>query len=383
MHVKDAKMSNSSNLLSLFCRRGSPSADTSSCAGKPTSWTSGGRAPKGPGFWHRLSARMRGHGAGGANQTAVIRPFGKPALEPGARSFSEISTKTLYDLTEAEAEEDNGPAYGAAFPGPSEARSCRPSMTDIPRAVPLEGPGGPFYEPRRSGNNNGKPGNLLQELNAALTSRVPFVGLPSVVEDERPPPPLASAPAVVVLDAPPRTPYGCHAESLGPPNLSDDGCPMPPPPGSCRNRLDSRPISPNPTWLQGRKCCQMEDESVALLTDGGRRPSSRSLGISSENGGRQARGMAQVAPESPLTDPTEWEPWPEKIGLGPPCRAVVRAQEAEEATTITPPSPFRDSASSCGSELATPLSDSVPYFPSPPSYAAMLLKDYTQSSSSL
>ncbi|CAN0351470.1 unnamed protein product [Lampetra planeri] len=50
---------------------------------------------------------------------------------------------------------------------------------------------------------------------------------------------------------------------------------------------------------------------------------------------------------------------------------------------IAPPSPFQDSLCSSESPTGSPFSEHGPYFASPPSYAALLLKDYTQSSSSL
>ncbi|KAG7484348.1 hypothetical protein MATL_G00048660 [Megalops atlanticus] len=63
---------------------------------------------------------------------------------------------------------------------------------------------------------------------------------------------------------------------------------------------------------------------------------------------------------------------------------VMRPSELEEAlATLTPPSPFRDSVNSGSGSPTSPASESALCVPSSPRYDRLVLRDYSQSSSSL
>ncbi|NXB61612.1 GRM5 protein, partial [Struthidea cinerea] len=58
-------------------------------------------------------------------------------------------------------------------------------------------------------------------------------------------------------------------------------------------------------------------------------------------------------------------------------------QDLEELVALTPPSPFRDSIDSGSASPSSPASESALCIPSSPKYDSLLIRDYTQSSSSL
>ncbi|XP_040278576.1 metabotropic glutamate receptor 5 isoform X2 [Bufo bufo] len=63
--------------------------------------------------------------------------------------------------------------------------------------------------------------------------------------------------------------------------------------------------------------------------------------------------------------------------------APVVKQDVEELVALTPPSPFRDSIDSESTSPSSPVSESALCTPSSPKYDNMILRDYSQSSSSL
>ncbi|XP_053312534.1 metabotropic glutamate receptor 5 isoform X2 [Spea bombifrons] len=63
--------------------------------------------------------------------------------------------------------------------------------------------------------------------------------------------------------------------------------------------------------------------------------------------------------------------------------ATIVKQDIEELVALTPPSPFRDSVDSEGSSPSSPVSASALCIPSSPKYDSVILRDYSQSSSSL
>uniref|UniRef100_A0A7M4FEE5 Metabotropic glutamate receptor 5 n=1 Tax=Crocodylus porosus TaxID=8502 RepID=A0A7M4FEE5_CROPO len=58
-------------------------------------------------------------------------------------------------------------------------------------------------------------------------------------------------------------------------------------------------------------------------------------------------------------------------------------QDLEELVALTPPSPFRDSIDSGSASPSSPVSESALCIPSSPKYDTLIIRDYTQSSSSL
>uniref|UniRef100_A0A3B4BGW1 G-protein coupled receptors family 3 profile domain-containing protein n=1 Tax=Periophthalmus magnuspinnatus TaxID=409849 RepID=A0A3B4BGW1_9GOBI len=102
MHVGDGKMACRRNsLLSMFKRK--KNAGSGSSNGKSVSWSEpGARAPpKGEHMWHRLSVHVKRQDA---NQTAVIKPLTANTFQGSALEFSNLSTKTLYNVEEEEDE---------------------------------------------------------------------------------------------------------------------------------------------------------------------------------------------------------------------------------------------------------------------------------------
>ncbi|XP_067424636.1 metabotropic glutamate receptor 5 [Emydura macquarii macquarii] len=63
--------------------------------------------------------------------------------------------------------------------------------------------------------------------------------------------------------------------------------------------------------------------------------------------------------------------------------APVVKQDLEELVALTPPSPFRDSIDSGSVSPSSPVSESALCIPSSPKYDKLIIRDYTQSSSSL
>ncbi|KAL8191165.1 UNVERIFIED_CONTAM: Metabotropic glutamate receptor 5 [Gekko kuhli] len=62
---------------------------------------------------------------------------------------------------------------------------------------------------------------------------------------------------------------------------------------------------------------------------------------------------------------------------------AVTKPELEELVALTPPSPFRDSVDSGSGSPSSPVSESALCIPSSPKYDSLIIRDYTQSSSSL
>ncbi|VTJ70001.1 Hypothetical predicted protein [Marmota monax] len=72
---------------------------------------------------------------------------------------------------------------------------------------------------------------------------------------------------------------------------------------------------------------------------------------------------------------------PETPAAGP--EAAAGKPDLEELVALTPPSPFRDSVDSGSTTPNSPVSESALCIPSSPKYDTLIIRDYTQSSSSL
>lgn len=66
-----------------------------------------------------------------------------------------------------------------------------------------------------------------------------------------------------------------------------------------------------------------------------------------------------------------------------PSETPVIKPDLEELVALTPPSPFRDSVDSGSSSPTSPASESALCMPASPKYDSIILRDYSQSSSSL
>ncbi|XP_032650424.1 metabotropic glutamate receptor 1 isoform X1 [Chelonoidis abingdonii] len=107
MHVGDGKAPCRSNTFLSIFRRKKPGAGNPNSNGKSVSWSEpGGRhVPKGQHMWHRLSMHVTSKETG-SNQTAVIKPLAKSYHGQGkSLTFSDISSKTLYNVVEEEESE--------------------------------------------------------------------------------------------------------------------------------------------------------------------------------------------------------------------------------------------------------------------------------------
>lgn len=67
----------------------------------------------------------------------------------------------------------------------------------------------------------------------------------------------------------------------------------------------------------------------------------------------------------------------------PGPEAAAGKADLEELVALTPPSPFRDSVDSGSTTPNSPVSESALCIPSSPKYDTLIIRDYTQSSSSL
>ncbi|CAN0145280.1 unnamed protein product, partial [Lampetra fluviatilis] len=422
MHVRDAKLtSRSSSILSLFKRKGS--AAEPACP-KSSSWGQAGRADKSPGIWHRLSAHVKGderraHGAAatggstgsgsgggcgssgaataggsgcaGGNQMAVIKPFAKSAGElASARGFSELSAKHLYDVTEAAevcascgAQASPGTPATPGTPGtPPRVRTRHGTPRHVatrqprPRGEPQHhGPHGHHGDdedededddddeeeegaglyvcerPRKSSSSQGslteqinsvvsRFASNIHELNALLSSPGAFARRPSSGAPDDPSAVLSARDLALMAAA-------AGGPCLALPAPRD----LSPAPGTAE-MLAPRAASPRgapPPCCLGKRSLAASDDSVLP------RPQQQ----------QQLGGSAAAA-----------------AAAGPAGAGGFFYDE--RSFTITPPSPFRDSNCSGGSSgSVSPTSECLSYFPAPNSYAALLLKDYTQSSSSL
>ncbi|NXD28008.1 GRM1 protein, partial [Spelaeornis formosus] len=105
MHVGDGKAPCKSNTFLNIFRRKKPGAGNPNSNGKSVSWSEpGGRQdPKGEHTWHRLSVHVKNQETG-CNQTAVIKPLTKD-YHSQSLTFTDISSKTLYNVAEEEARE--------------------------------------------------------------------------------------------------------------------------------------------------------------------------------------------------------------------------------------------------------------------------------------
>uniref|UniRef100_A0A3Q2Q6G2 Glutamate metabotropic receptor 1 n=1 Tax=Fundulus heteroclitus TaxID=8078 RepID=A0A3Q2Q6G2_FUNHE len=124
MHVGDGKIAcRSSSLLNMFKRK--KNAGNGSSNGKSVSWSEPGarHPPKGDHMWHRLSVHVKRQEAG-SNQMAVIKPLTN-TYQNTAREFSDLSTKTLYNVAE---EDENDPlTYSSPATPPMMAHGQMPA----------------------------------------------------------------------------------------------------------------------------------------------------------------------------------------------------------------------------------------------------------------
>ncbi|KAM4625970.1 metabotropic glutamate receptor 1b [Polymixia lowei] len=140
MHVGDGKIACRSNsLLNMFKRK--KNAGNGSSNGKSVSWSEPGarHPPKGDHMWHRLSVHVKRQETG-SNQMAVIKPLTN-TYHNTALEFSDLSTKTLYNV--AEEDENDTVRYDPPAAPPMMPRGQTPAsgpMEDVGEEVDLYTP---------------------------------------------------------------------------------------------------------------------------------------------------------------------------------------------------------------------------------------------------
>ncbi|XP_058471293.1 metabotropic glutamate receptor 1b isoform X1 [Solea solea] len=312
MHVGDGKIACRSNsLLSMFKRK--KNAGNGSSNGKSVSWSEPGarHPPKGDHTWHRLSVHVKRQEAG-SNQMAVIRPLTN-TYHNTTLEFSDLSTKTLYNVAEEE-EEGDAIRYNPPITPPMMAHGQIPAcglLEDVDEVVEL-------YTPLRLQKNSILPQHVimdrLQEEEEVLVSKFNS-DIPELSD-------MISMPEAVSGGLP-----VYHQAHL----------------------IQQEPVLPV-------QFDPFDEELISPLEEDG---------MDSEQFGLLHGYMynnAQIHEEDLV-----------------PVKLAV-----EDSVALMPPSPFRDRAGPPASPYPnSPVSESILCTPPNVTYAAVILQDYKQSSSTL
>lgn len=268
-------------------------------------------------MWHRLSVHVRKPETS-SNQTAVIKPLTNTSQSTGL-DFSDLSTKTLYNV--AEEEEVEPLRYNPPPPSPPMTAHVQPS----PRPPPHIQTGGggeadldPFFSPELPPSS---PLPLTQHLTAHSPQEGPAARFgPSPIPSPNPSrSDMISLPGNGGRPVYHQSPHLIQSQPL---HLGDY----------------SEPTSP----LEDEEV-EGEEERFGLLH-----------GYMYDN--------AQIHDEEEL---------------------VNIKMAMEDSLALMPPSPFRDSAGSGSPLPSSPVSESVLCTPPSVTYASVILRDYKQSSSTL
>ncbi|XP_034966553.2 metabotropic glutamate receptor 1 isoform X1 [Zootoca vivipara] len=323
MHVGDGKTPcRSNNFLSIF-RRKKPSTGNPNSNGKSVSWSEpGGRdVPKGQHMWHRLSVHVKSKEPGG-NQTAVIKPLTKSYPGQGkSLTFSDISSKTLYNVVE---EEESEPVRFSQLNSPSMVVHRRVMATP-----PLQ--------------------TTAEETHLFLSEQTPQI-LP-------PPPPQRS-----VME---QLQGVVNKFATGIPDFNS----VIPAPGAGNG---VRPIYHPPLLQQQVLPLQMGTFSKEIVSSPAEEEGQEEEEEEEENEKfKLIQGYVYERPGNLEEDEDEEEE-----------RATSKLT-LEDSPALTPPSPFRDSVASGSSVPSSPVSESVLCTPPIATYASVVLRDYKQTSSTL
>ncbi|XP_074046153.1 LOW QUALITY PROTEIN: metabotropic glutamate receptor 1 [Macrotis lagotis] len=311
--------------------------------GKSVSWSeAGGReVPKGQHMWHRLSVHVKSNETA-CNQTAVIKPLTKSYQGSGkSLTFSDISTKTLYNVVE---EEESDPPVRFS-PARSPSRLVHRRVT--PATPPLAAHGA-VDEPPLFGAEPAAPGAPPAPL-------------------QQPPPPALPEPQpqeLLLLD---------QLQSVASiPDFTDlpAGAAGPGGPANGGRPLYQLPAPQPPPPALPLQLGSFSDEPISPPGDDG---DSERFQLLHEYIYEQRADTE----EDELEDEDEEEE-PEEGGL-----RVTGKLTPDASPALTPPSPFRDSVASGSSVPSSPVSESVLCTPPNVTYASVILRDYKQSSSTL
>ncbi|KAM9800987.1 metabotropic glutamate receptor 5b [Neosynchiropus ocellatus] len=389
MHVGDGKSSSaasrSSSLVNLWKRRGS-TGETLSSNGKSVSWAQTERTgSRGSHLWQRLSFHIKKKEN---NQTAVIKPFSKTSEErysggsdlpphmplPSLPSMSSLPShadgaadKTLYDLSEAE--EQYSITYRPQTPSPINTVSQRLGAGFVEES---QMSGVPKYPSSTCSGGSGSSGGPTSSSSGVTANDGHLI-----VVDEH-----TSGPQSSLMDQ-----ISCVVNRFTA-NITELNSMM------LLNSPSHKHASPSqhPTdpYLLPREL--QVHQTLTTYAD------VQPHGVAEAGlGGRGGCPIHSFPPhQSPYPLPP---PHPQSSTSLSPMRGgqvtcldspLRRVELEEELIALTPPSPFRDSLASGSSspvsetELCLPPVPSHPP-PSPPSprYSRLILRNYSQSSSSL
>ncbi|XP_059907194.1 metabotropic glutamate receptor 1b isoform X1 [Gadus macrocephalus] len=324
MHVGDGKIAcHNNSFLNMFRRK--KNAGNGSSNGKSVSWSEPGarHPPKGDHMWHRLSVHVKRQDVC-SNQTAVIRPLTN-AYHSAGLELSELSTKTLYNV----AEEDESLETLRYHPPDAPPPTMTPSGQAAPGAQAV-----PLYA-REPLATQPHPGLLPQHL-------LPQHPLRARVQEEEP---AEGGGVPVYLQAP-----------LG------QGFPAP---GGLYGGEGASAIVQEEEEEEEE---EVDNEQLGLL----RGYMYNNAQVHEQEEGGDADGEEYKYEEEEDEDEDD------------EVAQLKLAIEAGSSMALMPPSPFRDCVAPPKSPFPdSPVSESVLCTPTNVPYAAVILRDYKQTSSTL
>ncbi|KAI2656471.1 Metabotropic glutamate receptor 5 [Labeo rohita] len=313
--------------------------------GKSVTWAQNECSSKGGHLWQRLSFHIKKREN---NQTAVIKPFSKTS-EGRYCGGSDINTdnsnnKMLYEVTEAE--ERYPITYRPQTPSPISTVTQRASIalsqsTGHGDSQVMSVSTYMCQPPHRgNGGGNASQGSLMEQISCVVNRFTANISeLNSMMLSSSPPG------STVGLS----TSASAHAHSVEP------CCP----PSYRLSREISMPTTMT-TYAEIQPLPPVES-NVGRSAPPCPLPSSSRLKTSPTTSGKELKGGVSSARESPPNQ-----------------------QELEELLALTPPSPFRDSVGSGSGSPSSPASDTeTSALPPIPKYECLVLRHYSQSSSSL
>ncbi|CAL8274670.1 unnamed protein product [Merluccius merluccius] len=343
MHVGDGKIACRSNsFLNMFKRK--KNAGNGSSNGKSVSWSEPGarHPPTGDHMWHRLSVHVKRQGAC-SNQTAVIRPLTNACCPGAGLELSALSTKTLYNVEEEEESPDPlrySPPAPEAPPPPTISPRGREPFSGAGRAAPLYAPERLLLLPQP------RPAGVL----------LPQPRPPGVLLPPQP------RPAGVLL---PQHLVRAHVREEPVPRHSVFPAPV-----------DLYGVEPTSSAVREKEAEEEEEEEEEEVDNEQfgllRGYMYNNAQIHEEEDGGEADGEEEEEYE-------EYEEYEEDEEVA----QLKLAMEAGHPLALMPPSPFRDLAPPKSPFPTSPVSESILCTPPNVTYAAVILRDYKQTSSTL
>ncbi|KAI4905617.1 hypothetical protein NFI96_022334 [Prochilodus magdalenae] len=364
MHVGDggkasSAASRSSSLVNLWKRRGS-SGETLSSNGKSVTWAQTERNSKGSHLWQRLSFHIKKREN---NQTAVIKPFSKTS-EGRYCGGTEIppdsaNNKMLYEVTEPE--ERYPITYRPQTPSPISTVSQRAVAGALGRSTGTDDQvisGVSSYMSQSSrgdtvpcggvGGTSASQGSLMEQISCVVNRFTANISeLNSMMLSSTPPGGTMGLSASMTASMSTSMSTHGHSSNCPPPYFLPREVSLP---TTMTTYAEIQPLPP-------------------VESNGGRTPCSLPS-VSSRAPGTRS---------SPVSSVKEL-----MVGTASALESTGAKAELEELLPLTPPSPFRDSvASGSGSPNSPAGSEAGLGLPPSPKYECLVLRHYSQSSSSL